>query len=74
MCIRDSYEGEQLGQGRENAKQFLADNAEIMVEISERIRTESGVGVVDEDESTGADLDLDVMSAADDLPISLTVD
>ena len=33
-----TYEGEQLGQGRENAKQFLIENPEIMVEISERIR------------------------------------
>ena len=40
-----TYEGEQLGQGRENAKQFLADNPEIMIEISERIRTEMGIGV-----------------------------
>ena len=28
-----TYEGEQLGQGRENAKVFLAENPEIMVEI-----------------------------------------
>ena len=34
-----TYEGEQLGQGRENAKTFLIENPEIMVEISERIRT-----------------------------------
>ena len=34
-----TYEGEQLGQGRENAKEFLAENPEIMVEISERIRS-----------------------------------
>ncbi|HEX2118191.1 MAG TPA: hypothetical protein VHF91_03340, partial [Acidimicrobiales bacterium] len=33
-----TYDGEQLGQGRENAKGFLVDNPEIMVEISERIR------------------------------------
>ena len=68
-----TYEGEQLGQGRENAKQFLIENAEIMVEISERIRTEVGIGVVD-DESDDAALDadrLDVMTAADDLPITL---
>jgi len=32
-----TYDGEQLGQGRENAKQFLADNAEIMVEITDRV-------------------------------------
>jgi len=74
-----TYEGEQLGQGRENAKQFLIENAEVMVEISERIRTESGVGMVDENEpttdtDTDTEIDLDVMSAADDLPISLTVD
>jgi recombination protein RecA len=30
-----TYEGEQLGQGRENAKTFLVENPEIMVEISE---------------------------------------
>ena len=39
-----TYEGEQLGQGRENAKQFLTENAEIMVEISEKIRTQMGIG------------------------------
>ena len=39
-----TYEGEQLGQGRENAKQFLAENPEIMVEISERVRQQVGIG------------------------------
>ena len=33
-----TYEGEQLGQGRENAKTFLAENVDLMVEISEKIR------------------------------------
>ena len=32
-----TYEGEQLGQGRENAKKFLVDNPEIMVEITDRV-------------------------------------
>jgi recombination protein RecA len=32
-----TYDGEQLGQGRENAKNFLIENPEIMVEISERV-------------------------------------
>ena len=58
-----TYEGEQLGQGRENSKQFLTDNPEIMVEVSERIRTSLGIGVVDE---------ADTMSEADDEPISLS--
>ena len=52
-----TYEGEQLGQGRENAKQFLTANPEIMVEIDTRIRTQLGMGdspsedAVDKDEN-----------------------
>ena len=42
-----TYEGEQLGQGRENAKQFLTDNPEIMVEIDGRIRSQLGIGEVE---------------------------
>jgi recombination protein RecA len=59
-----TYEGEQLGQGRENAKQFLLENAEIMVEISERIRTEMGIGVDPEAEAEG-------FSDEDQVPITL---
>ena len=33
-----TYEGEQLGQGRENAKKFLVENLDMMMEISEKIR------------------------------------
>ena len=33
-----TYEGEQLGQGRENAKQFLRSTPEMLVELDERIR------------------------------------
>jgi recombination protein RecA len=50
-----TYEGEQLGQGRENAKTFLTENPEIMVEISERIRTEMGLNGDAEDRMTEAD-------------------
>jgi recombination protein RecA len=38
-----TYEGEQLGQGRENAKQFLTENPELMVEIDRRIRDAAGL-------------------------------
>jgi recombination protein RecA len=34
-----TYDGEQMGQGRENAKKFLKDNPEIMVEITDRVMT-----------------------------------
>jgi recombination protein RecA len=33
-----TYEGEQLGQGRENAKQFLSENPQLMAEIDQRVR------------------------------------
>ena len=60
-----TYDGEQLGQGRENAKQFLLDHPEIMVEISERIRSQLGItGSAD----GNAD---DKMTSVDDEPITL---
>ncbi|MEZ5281590.1 MAG: recombinase RecA [Acidimicrobiales bacterium] len=40
-----TYEGEQLGQGRENSKNFLLDNPEIAVEIDDKVRSLLGVGV-----------------------------
>src|SRR5437588_2829285 len=39
-----TYEGEQLGQGRENVKSFLAENLDLMVEISEKIKVAVGLG------------------------------
>ena len=54
-----TYDGEQLGQGRENAKAFLVENPEIMVEVSERIRQQVAPAVVP---APGAD---------DDAPITL---
>ncbi|MEP7047408.1 MAG: recombinase RecA [Ilumatobacteraceae bacterium] len=50
-----TYEGEQLGQGRENAKGFLSQNPEIMVEVSEKVRVEAGIGQQDAPEFTPAD-------------------
>ncbi len=62
-----TYEGEQLGQGRENAKQFLTENPEIMVEVSERIRLQMGIGEGEPEGELDADLELD----PDDMPITL---
>jgi recombination protein RecA len=56
-----TYDGEQLGQGRENAKNFLTENPEIMVEISEKVRLEAGIG-----QPVAAPF-----SASDDEPITL---
>jgi recombination protein RecA len=56
-----TYEGEQLGQGRENVKTFLSENPQLMAEIDERVRNQlapkeddavagEGEGVVDHDD------------------------
>ncbi len=50
-----TYDGEQLGQGRENAKSFLSENPEIMVEVSEKVRVEAGLVQEDAPEFTPAD-------------------
>ena len=64
-----SYDGTRIGQGRENAKQFLQENPEIMIEISERIRTQMGIGdSLDKLDDLGADL---VELDPDEQPISL---
>ena len=55
-----TYEGEQLGQGRENAKSFLSDNPEIMMEIENKIW--AIVNPSDEQDS---------FTSADDEPISI---
>ncbi|MFM8857935.1 MAG: recombinase RecA [Actinomycetota bacterium] len=55
-----TYEGEQLGQGRENAKNYLMDNTEVMVEVSEKVRLAAGFGDSEE-----------TFTAADEEPIAL---
>ena len=41
-----TYEGEQIGQGRENAKAFLAENLEMVIEISEKVRQKVGTTAI----------------------------
>ena len=55
-----TYEGEQLGQGRENSKSFLSDNPEIMMEIENKIWA-----IVNPDDEQ------DSFTSADDEPISI---
>jgi recombination protein RecA len=57
-----TYEGEQLGQGRENAKNFLSENPEVMVEISDRVWQTVRPDAKD---------DNDTFTDADDEPIAL---
>ena len=72
-----TYEGEQLGQGREKAKDYLRTNPEVMMEISDKVLIASGLKedpntpVVEDVAEADATAGSSVFSEADDQPISL---
>lgn len=45
-----TYEGEQLGQGKENARNFMIENPDIAAEIEKKIKEKLGIGAVLTDE------------------------
>ncbi|MCH9767759.1 MAG: recombinase RecA, partial [Actinomycetia bacterium] len=45
-----TYEGEQLGQGKENARKFMIENPEIAAEVEKKIKEKLGIGAVVTDE------------------------
>ncbi|WP_432063117.1 recombinase RecA [Streptomyces sp. S1] len=63
-----TYEGDQLGQGKENARNFLKDNPDLANEIEKKIKEKLGVGVRPEALSAepGADAAATDPAAADD--------
>ncbi|MGD0083692.1 MAG: recombinase RecA [Acidimicrobiales bacterium] len=65
-----TYEGEQLGQGRENAKHFLRSTPEMLIELDQRIR--EMVAVKDEPAAATEDVQLEDVLDDDDAPISLS--
>ena len=51
-----TYEGDQLGQGKENARGFLRDNPDLAVEIEKKIKEKLGIGAqVDAPAEPGGD-------------------
>jgi recombination protein RecA len=44
-----AFDGERMGQGRENARQFLKDNADVRTEVDMRLRKGMGLPVVEKD-------------------------
>jgi recombination protein RecA len=48
-----SYGDLRMGQGKENAKEFLAENPDITQEIDERLRTSLGLRVQGNDDAVG---------------------
>ncbi|MFI9006292.1 recombinase RecA [Actinosynnema sp. NPDC053489] len=50
-----TYEGDQLGQGKENARKFLRENPDVANEIEKRIKDKLGIGAtLDADETAPA--------------------
>ncbi|MDR1034167.1 MAG: recombinase RecA [Bifidobacteriaceae bacterium] len=47
-----TYEGDQLGQGKENVRSFLKDNPQLADEIEEKIKDAMGINASDDDAST----------------------
>jgi recombination protein RecA len=47
-----TYEGDQLGQGKENARNFLKENADLANEIEKKIKEKLGIGAVVTDDVT----------------------
>ncbi|NLY95723.1 MAG: DNA recombination/repair protein RecA, partial [Myxococcales bacterium] len=39
-----TYEGDQLGQGKENSRGFLRDNPDLAAEIEKKIKEKLGIG------------------------------
>ncbi|MGO2519241.1 MAG: recombinase RecA [Microbacterium sp.] len=53
-----TYEGDQLGQGKENARSFLIKNADIALEIETKIKQKLGIGGASEEAAPAADDEL----------------
>ncbi|MFZ4510573.1 MAG: recombinase RecA [Candidatus Nanopelagicales bacterium] len=67
-----TYEGDQLGQGKENSRAFLRDNPDLSNEIEKRIKETYGVGAqVDEpaDQPVNVDLPVDIDAPINVVPI-----
>lgn len=53
-----TYEGDQLGQGKENARKFLVDTPDVAAEIEKRIKDKLGIGAkLDDDQTVPAPVD-----------------
>ncbi len=53
-----TYEGDQLGQGKENARTFLSDNPDLANELEKRILEKLGIGAsLDSEVAEPTDID-----------------
>ena len=69
-----TYEGDQLGQGKENARAFLRDNPDLANDIEKRVKEKLGVGPkVDAPAVESADATAAVASTTEAAPVAGTV-
>lgn len=61
-----TYEGDQLGQGKENARNFLKDNPDLANEIEKKILEKLGVGVRPAEPTAEPGADAAVTTASDE--------
>ena len=53
-----SYQGNKIGQGRDNAREFLKNNPEVLTEIEDKIRELKGVKTFKKAEAEDADVEI----------------
>ena len=63
-----TYEGEQIGQGRENVKNFLIENPDLVMEIQDRVLKEVGLIESDEDDAAPDVEEVDLTDGEDAKP------
>ena len=54
-----TYDGDQLGQGKENARNFLKDNPDLADELERKIKEKLGVGPVADQPAEAAEVPVD---------------
>lgn len=57
-----TYDGDQLGQGKENSRRFLKDNPDLAVEIEDRIKATLGIGAENQE---GGDDEVELKAVED---------
>ena len=63
-----AYKDAKIGQGRENAKQYLRDNPEIMAEVEAQVREKYGLGQ-EKDQKTEDEKNADKKTAGKENPV-----
>jgi recombination protein RecA len=69
-----TYDGDQLGQGKENVRKFLIDNPDLANEIEKRIKEKLGIGAVLDNDAANVKTDVKKDAKKDGKPAPAPVD